>query len=96
MGFRPLYGRIVVKRDESDEKSSGGIILVKDAQEKPQKGLVLAIGEGRLLQSGEIAPVKVSVGDKILFAKFSGAEVNDGTQKVLIMHEEDVLAVIEE
>ncbi|MDB5407494.1 MAG: molecular chaperone GroES [Rhodospirillales bacterium] len=93
--FRPLHDRVLVKRVEAEEKTPGGIIIPDTAKEKPVEGEVLAVGPGRRDDSGNIQPLDVKVGDRILFAKWSGTEVLiDGLDR-LIMKESDVLGVIE-
>lgn len=95
MKIKPLQDRIVVEAAAKEEKSSGGIILPDSAQEKPQKGKVLAVGPGKVLDSGKLAPTDIKVGDTVLYGKYSGTEVTvDGTDYV-ILRAEDVLAVVE-
>ena len=95
MKIRPLHDRILVKRIEEEEKTSGGIIIPDTAKEKPQEGRVVAVGNGKVAEDGSISPLDVKKGDKILFSKYSGSEVSlDGTEH-LIMREDDVLAVLE-
>lgn len=92
--LKPTEDRIVVKRLESDEKSAGGIIIPDTAKEKPVEGEVLAVGPGRRKEDGSFIPVSLSVGDKILFTKWSGTEIKFNNQDILVMKETDVLAVI--
>ena len=95
MALTPLADRILVRRIEEDEqKTSGGIIIPDTAKEKPQEGEVIAVGKGRLLESGERQPVDVAVGDKILFGKYSGTEVKYEGEEYLILREDDILAKI--
>ena len=95
MKIRPLHDRILVKRIEEEAKTSGGIIIPDTAKEKPQEGKVVAVGGGKVDENGKVTPLDVKKGDKILFSKYSGTEVNlDGVEH-LIMREDDVLAVIE-
>jgi len=95
MKIRPLHDRILVKRIEEEAKTSGGIIIPDTAKEKPQEGKVVAVGGGKINEDGKVTPLDVKKGDKILFSKYSGTEVNlDGVEH-LIMREDDVLAVIE-
>ena len=95
MKIRPLHDRILVKRIDEEEQTSGGIIIPDTAKEKPQEGKVVAVGNGKVAEDGTITPLDVKKGDKILFSKYSGSEVNlDGTEH-LIMREDDVLAVLE-
>jgi chaperonin GroES len=90
--LRPLDDRIVVKRVEAEEKTAGGIILPGAAQEKPQEGEVIAVGAGKLLDSGKRATPDVKAGDRVLFGKYSGTEVKVDGQELLIMRESDILA----
>lgn len=91
----PLRDRILVKRLEEEEKSKGGIIIPDTAKEKPMEGKVTAIGKGRLLENGKIQEPEVKVGDKVLFSKYSGTEINIGTDEHLILKEEEILGIIE-
>jgi chaperonin GroES len=99
MKIRPLYDRIVVKRiEEAEEKVRGGIIIPDTAKEKPQEGVILAVGQGKRLDDGKLCPLDVKVGDRVLFGKYSGSEVPvklEG-EDVLIVREDEVLGVIEE
>lgn len=95
MKFRPLHDRIVVKRVESETKTTGGIIIPDTAAEKPQQGEVLAVGAGARDETGKIVPLDVKKGDKVLFGKWSGTEVKIDGQDLLIMKESDVMGVIE-
>ena len=95
MKIRPLQDRILVKRLESEEKTAGGIIIPDNAKEKPMEGKVIAVGTGSRAEDGSITPMDVTVGDRILFGKWSGTEVKiDGTE-YLIMKESDIMGVIE-
>jgi chaperonin GroES len=96
MKLRPLYDRVVVKKLEVEQKTSGGIILPDTAKEESQLGEVVAVGEGKLLESGELRPLKVKVGDRVLFSKYAGNEVKVEGEELLILREEDILAVVEE
>jgi len=94
---KPLADRVVVKRLEEEEaKSPGGIIIPDTAKEKPQKGIVVAVGPGRIDDNGNRVPMEVKVGDKVLFAKYAGSEVKIEGEEYLIMREDDILAIIEE
>src|SRR5262245_26577000 len=95
MKFRPLHDRIVVRRIEADEKTAGGIIIPDTAKEKPQQGLVLAVGPGARDDSGQLQPLDVKPGDRILFGKWSGTEIKLDGEDLLIMKESDVMGVIE-
>jgi chaperonin GroES len=95
MTFRPLHDRILVRRIEVDEKTAGGIIIPDTAKEKPQEGEVIAAGPGARDDSGQLQPLDVKVGDRILFGKWSGTEIKLDGEDLLIMKESDVLGVIE-
>lgn len=90
--IKPLYDRVLVKRIEAEEKTRGGIIIPDTAKERGQMGEILAVGCGRLSNDGKITPLQVKVGDKVLFGKYSGTDVDDQT---MIVREEEILAVIE-
>jgi chaperonin GroES len=94
MKFRPLHDRVLVKRVEAEEKSAGGIIIPDTAKEKPQEGEVVAAGTGARNEAGEIHPLEVKAGDRILFGKWSGTEVKVDGQDLLIMKESDILGII--
>jgi chaperonin GroES len=93
--IRPLHDRVIVKREEEERKTPGGIVIPDSAGEKPSKGRVLAVGNGKILEDGKVRPLDVKVGDKVLFGKYSGTEVKVDGDDVLVMREEDLLAVIE-
>jgi chaperonin GroES len=95
MKFRPLHDRVVVKRIEQEEKTKGGIIIPDTAKEKPQEGEVIAVGPGARNEKGEIVPLDVKAGDRVLFGKWSGTEVKIDGEDLLIMKESDLLGVIE-
>ena len=95
MKLRPLHDRIIVKRLEEERKSAGGIVIPDTAAEKPIQGKIVAIGKGKILEDGTVRPLDVKVGDKILFGKYSGTEVKVDGEDLLVMREEDVMAVIE-
>lgn len=95
MKFRPLHDRVVVKRLDSETKTSGGIIIPDTAAEKPQQGEVVAVGPGSRDESGKLVPIDIKKGDKVLFGKWSGTEVKIDGVDVLIMKESDILGVIE-
>ena len=95
MAFRPLGDRVLVRRVEEEEKTKGGIIIPDTAKEKPQEGEVLAVGPGARDDSGKIQPLDVSVGDRILFGKWSGTEVKLDGEDLIIMKESDILGVLE-
>jgi chaperonin GroES len=96
MKFRPLHDRVVVRRIEEDEKTSGGIIIPDTAKEKPMQGEVLAVGPGERNEQGQITPLDVKAGDRILFGKWSGTEVKMDGDELLIMKESDIMGVLEE
>ena len=95
MKIRPLHDRVIVKREEEERKSSGGIVIPDTATEKPIFGKVIAVGNGKILENGEIRPLDLKVGDRILFGKYSGTEVKMDGDELVVMREEDVMAVIE-
>ncbi len=95
MKFRPLHDRVVVRRIDSDEKTSGGIIIPDTAKEKPQEAEVVAVGPGARDEAGKVQPLDVKVGDRILFGKWSGTEVKIEGTEYLIMKESDIMGVIE-
>jgi len=94
MNIRPLQDRVVVKRLDEKEVVRGGIVIPDTAKEKPQEGEVVAVGNGKVLNSGNRVPMDVKVGDRILFGKYSGSEVKLNGQELLIMREEDILGVL--
>lgn len=94
MTFRPLHDRVLVRRIEADEKTAGGIIIPDTAKEKPMEGEVVAVGPGARNERGEIAPLDVQPGDRVLFGKWSGTEVKIGGEDLLIMKESDILGVL--
>jgi chaperonin GroES len=95
MNLRPLHDRVIVKRLEEDRKSPGGIVIPDTAAEKPVQGEVVEVGKGKVLDDGQIRTLDVKKGDRILFGKYSGTEVKVEGQDLLVMREEDILAVIE-
>jgi chaperonin GroES len=95
MNIRPLHDRVVVKPLEEDRTSPGGILIPDSAAEKPMRGKVIAVGKGKILASGLMRPCDVKVGDKILFAKYGGTEVKIDGQDLVVMREEDVMAIID-
>ncbi|HXF09034.1 MAG TPA: co-chaperone GroES [Candidatus Acidoferrales bacterium] len=94
MSIRPLHDRVVVKRLEEERTSPGGIVIPDSAAEKPAKGEVVAIGTGKPMDNGEVRAMTVKVGDKVLFAKYSGTEVKLDGQELLVMREDDILAIL--
>ena len=95
MKFRPLHDRVVVRRIEQEQKTAGGIIIPDTAKEKPQEGEIVAVGPGARNEAGEIVPLDVKPGDRVLFGKWSGSEVKVDGEELLIMKESDIMAVIE-
>ena len=95
MNIRPLHDRVILKRMEEETTSSGGIVIPDSATEKPIRGEVIAAGNGKRLESGDIIPLDVKVGDKVLFGKYSGTEVKVNGEDLLVMREEDIMGVIE-
>jgi chaperonin GroES len=95
LSIRPLNDKIVVKRVEAEEKTRGGIVLPDTAKEKPKEGIVMAVGAGKLLDSGERAKFQVKEKDRVIFSSYAGSEVKVDGQEYLIMSEDDVLAIVE-
>ncbi len=95
MNIRPLHDRVLVRRMEEETTTAGGIVLPGSAAEKPNQGEVLAVGKGRILESGEVRPMDVKVGDKVLFGQYSGTTVKVEGEELLMMREEDVMGVVE-
>mgnify|MGYP005844460265 CR=1 FL=1 len=95
MAFKPLHDRVLVRRVESEEKTSGGLIIPDTAKEKPSEGEVVACGAGARKDSGELIEMAVSVGDRIMFGKWSGTEITIDGEELLIMKESDILGIIE-
>lgn len=93
--LRPLHDRVIVKRLEEEKVSAGGIVIPDSATEKPIRGEVLAAGEGKILDDGKVRPMAVKVGDKVLFGKYSGTEVKVDNEELLVLREDDIVAVIE-
>ena len=94
MSFRPLHDRVVVKRLTAEEKTAGGIIIPDTAKEKPMEGEVVAVGPGARNEAGQLVPLDVKAGDKILFGKWSGTEVKLNGEELLIMKESDIMGII--
>jgi len=95
MAVKPLDDRVLVKQSEAEEKTAGGIVLPDTAKEKPQKGKVVAVGPGKLLDSGERGAMSVKVGDQVYYGKYSGTEIKIDAEEYVILRETDVLAIIE-
>jgi len=95
MNIRPLHDRVIVKRTEEEGTTKGGIIIPDSAKEKPAEGLVVAVGNGKIMENGEVKALDVKVGDRILFGKYAGSEVNIESEEHLIMREDDIIAIVE-
>ena len=95
MNIRPLHDRVVVRRMEEETTSAGGIVLPGSAAEKPSQGEVVAVGKGKILENGDVRPLDLKVGDKVLFSKYGGTEVKVNDEELLVMREDDITAVIE-
>jgi chaperonin GroES len=95
MNIRPLHDRVIVKRMEEENTTAGGIVLPGSAAEKPSRGTVLAVGPGKVLDNGEVRSLDVKVGDHVLFGKYSGSEVKVDNEDVIVMREDEIMAVIE-
>ncbi|MFQ5995417.1 MAG: co-chaperone GroES [Acidiferrobacterales bacterium] len=95
MNIRPLHDRVVVRRLEEETTSPGGIVIPDTAKEKPIQGEIVAVGKGKISESGEVRPLDVKPGDKVLFGKYSGTEVKLGGEELLVMREEDIMGVVE-
>ncbi len=95
MNLRPLHDRVIVRRMEEETKTAGGIVIPDNAAEKPSRGEILAAGNGKITDSGEVRPLAVKVGDKVLFGKYAGTEVKVDGEELLVMREDDIVAVIE-
>ncbi|HEY4743885.1 MAG TPA: co-chaperone GroES [Desulfuromonadaceae bacterium] len=95
MKLRPLQDRIIVKRVEEETKTAGGIFIPETAKEKPQRGEIIAVGNGKKTEDGKVLPLDVKVGDKVLFGKYAGTEIKVEGEELLMMREDDILAVVE-
>ena len=94
MKIRPLHDRVIVKREDEERKSPGGIVIPDTAAEKPIRGKIVAVGKGKILENGSVRPLDLKVGDKILFGKYGGTEVKVDGEELLVLRESDVLAKI--
>ena len=94
MNIRPLHDRVIVKRTEEEKTSPGGIVIPDSATEKPVKGEVVAVGKGKILESGDIRPLDVKEGDSVLFGEYSGTEITIDGEEMLVMREDDITAII--
>jgi chaperonin GroES len=95
MNIRPLHDRVIIRRMEEETTSAGGIVLPGSAAEKPSRGSVVAVGRGKILDNGEVRSLDVQVGDQVLFGKYSGSEVKVDGEDLIVMREDEVMAVIE-
>jgi chaperonin GroES len=95
MELRPLHDRVIVKRLDQETKTASGIVLPETAAEKPDQGEVLAAGNGKILEGGQVRPLDVKVGDRVLFGKYSGQTVKVNGEELLVMREEDILAIVQ-
>ncbi len=95
MKLRPLHDRLIVKRLEENRTSAGGIVIPDSAAEKPMQGEVVAVGGGKILDDGQVRPIQLKVGDRILFGKYAGTEVKLDGEELVVMREDDVMAVLE-
>lgn len=95
MNIRPLHDRVIVKRKEDERTSPGGIVIPDTAKEKPIRGEVIAVGKGKILDNGDQRPLDVKVGDEVMFGKYAGTEVKMDGEELLVMREDDIMAVIE-
>ena len=95
MNIRPLHDRVIVRSMEEEKTSPGGIVIPDSATEKPIKGEVVAVGKGKILENGDIRPLDVKKGDKILFGKYSGTEIKVDGEEMLVMREDDITAIVE-
>lgn len=96
MNIQPLYDRVLIQRVEEEDRTEGGIIVPDTAKEKPQRGIVRAVGEGKVNEQGESIPLKVSEGDTVLFGKYSGSDISVGGEDHMILREDEILAIIED
>ena len=95
MNIRPLHDRVIIKRKEEERTSPGGIVIPETATEKPIRGEVVAVGNGKILDGGDVRPLDVKVGDNVLFGKYSGTEVKVDGDDLLVMREEDIMGIVE-
>jgi len=95
MNIRPLHDRAVIRRTEEQRTSPGGIVIPDSATEKPIRGEVVAVGKGKIMENGDIRPMDINVGDRVLFGKYAGTEVKINGEDLLVMREDDIMAVIE-
>ena len=95
MKIRPLHDRVVVRRMEEERTTAGGIVIPDGAAEKPMRGVVVAVGAGKVLDNGDVRALAIKVGDVVLFGKYSGTEVKVGAEELVVMREDDIMGVIE-
>ena len=95
MNLKPLGDRVIIKQDEAEETTASGLILTSNSKEKPQRGKVIAVGEGKMDKDGKLLPMPVKVGDKVIYGKFGGTEVTLDGENVLILRADDIYAVVE-
>jgi len=95
VNIRPLHDRVVVQREAEERRSPGGIVIPDTASEKPTFGKVIAVGQGKVLENGQVRALDVKVGDRILFGKYSGTEVKVNNEELVVMREDDVMAIVE-
>lgn len=95
MAIRPLHDRVLVRRTEEETMSAGGIVIPDSAKEKPVQGEIIAAGNGKILENGDVRPLDVKVGDKVLFGKYAGTEVKVDGEELLVMKEDDIVGVVE-
>lgn len=95
MALRPLHDRVIIKREAEETTSAGGIVLPGSATEKPSRGEVVAVGNGKMLDNGDTAPMAVKAGDTVLFGKYSGTEVTSGDETLIVMREDEIMAIID-
>jgi chaperonin GroES len=95
VNIRPLHDRVVVKREPQEQRSAGGIVIPDTAGEKPTFGKVIAVGQGKILENGQTRAVDIKVGDRVLFGKYSGTEVKVNNEELVVMREDDVMAIVD-
>lgn len=95
MSIRPLHDRVVIKRMEEERTSAGGIVIPDSATEKPVRGEVVAVGNGKISENGDVRPLDVKVGDQVLFGKYSGTEIKMNGEELLVMREDDIMGIVE-
>ena len=96
MSLKPLYDRVIVKADEAEEKTASGLILADTAKEKPTRGKVVAVGEGKFNDKGDRVPMDIKVGDTVIYSKYGATEVKSGSEELLILRDTDIYAVVED